>query len=64
MEGLPSVIPKLIVEVLYRVENAEDNLFMWKHTWIQDYFLLAVSCKLRAQTLNKAKVTGRTAAKQ
>ena len=27
MEGLPSVIPKSIVEVLYRLENDEDNLF-------------------------------------
>ena len=27
MEGLPSVIPKSIVEVLNRLENDEDNLF-------------------------------------
>ena len=29
MEGLPSVIPKSIVEVLNRLENDEDNLFSW-----------------------------------
>ena len=63
MEGLPSVIPKSIVEVLNRLENDEDNLFSWKLTRSQDSFSLTVSCKLRAKTPNKAKddsgVTGR-----
>ena len=64
MEGLPSVIPKSIVEVLNRLENDEDNLFSWKLTRSQDKFSLTVSCKLPAKTPNKAKddnkVTGRT----
>ena len=55
MEGLPSVIPKSIVEVLNRLENDEDNLFSWKLTRSQDSFSLTVSCKLRAKTPNKAK---------
>ena len=67
MEGLPSVIPKLIVEVLNRLENDEDNLFSWKLTRSQDKFSLTVSCKLPAKTPNKAKddnkVTGRTTVK-
>ena len=68
MEGLPSVIPKSIVEVLNRLENDEDNLFSWKLARSQDSFSLTVSCKLRAKTPKKAKddsgVTGRTAAKK
>ena len=32
MEGLPSVIPKSIVEVLNRLENDEDNLFLYTIT--------------------------------
>ena len=64
MEGLPSVIPKSIVEVLNRLENDEDNLFSWKLTRSQDKFSLTVSCKLPTKTPNKAKddnkVTGRT----
>ena len=68
MEGLPSVIPKSIVEVLNRLENDEDNLFSWKLTRSQDSFSLTVSCKLRAKTPNKAKDdsgdTGRTAVKK
>ena len=68
MEGLPSVIPKLIVKVLNRLENDEDNQFSWKLTQSQDKFSLTVSCKLRAKTPNKAKddnkVTGRTTAKK
>ena len=68
MEGLPSVIPKSIVEVLNRLENDEDNLFWWKLTRSQDSFSLTVSCKLRAKTPNKAKddsgVTGRTTVKK
>ena len=40
MEGLPSVIPKSIVEVLNRLENDEDNLFSWKLTRSQDKFSL------------------------
>ena len=64
MEGLPSVIPKSIVEVLNRLENDEDNLISWKLTRSQDKFSLTVSCKLPAKTPNKAKdgnkVTGRT----
>ena len=67
MEGLPSVIAKSIVEVLNRLENNEDNLFSWKFTRSQYKFSLTVSCKLRAQTPNKAKdhnkVTGRTTVK-
>ena len=67
MEGWPSVIPKLIVEVLNRLENDEDNLFSWKLMRSQDKFSLTVSCKLRAKTPNKAKddnkVTGRTTGK-
>ena len=66
MEGLPSVIPKLIIEVLNRLENDEDNLFSWKLTRSQDKFSLTVSCKLRAKTHNKAKdnkVTGCTTGK-
>ena len=67
MEGLPSVIPKSIAEVLNRLENDEDNLFTWKLTRSQDKFSLAVSCKLRAKTPNKAKddnkVAGRTTVK-
>ena len=67
MEGLPSVIPKSIVEVLNRLENDEDNLFSWKLTWSQDEFSLTVSCKLPAKTPNKTmddnKVTGRTTVK-
>ena len=67
MEGLHSVIPKLIVEVLNRLENDEDNLFLWKLTSSQDKFSLTVSCKLCAKTPNKAKdnnkVTGRTTVK-
>ena len=67
MEGLPSVIPKSIVEVLNRLENDEDNLFSWKLTRSQDKFSLTVSCKLPAKTPNKAKddnkVTGRTTVK-
>ena len=31
MEGLPSVIPKSIVEVLNRLKNDKDNLFSWTH---------------------------------
>ena len=68
MEGLPSVIPKSIVEVLNRLENNEDNLFSWKLTRSQDSFSLTVSCKLHAKTPNKAKdnsrVTGHTTAKK
>ena len=68
MEGLPSVIPKSIVEVLNRLENDEDNLFSWKLMRSQDKFSLTVSCKLPAKTPNKAKddngVTGRTTAKK
>ena len=64
MEGLLSVIPKSIVEVLNRLENDEDNIFSWKLTRSQDKFSLTVSCKLPAKTPNKAKddnkVTGRT----
>ena len=67
MEGLPSVIPKSIVEVLNRLENDEDNLFSWKLTQSQDKFSITVSCKLLAKTPNKAKdhnkVTGRTTVK-
>ena len=67
IEGLPSFIPKSIVEVLNRLENDEDNLFSWKLTRSQDKFSLTVSCKLRAKTPNKAKddnkVTGRTSVK-
>ena len=67
MEGLPSVIPKSIVEVLNRLENDEDNLFSWKLTRSQDKFSLTVSCKLPAKTPNKAKddnkVTGHTTVK-
>ena len=67
MIGLPSVIPKSIVEVLNRLENDEDNLFSWKLTRSQDKFSLTVSCKLPAKTPNKAKddnkVTGRTTVK-
>ena len=67
MEGLPSVIPKSIVEVLNRLENDEYNLFSWKLTRSQDKFSLTVSCKLPAKTPNKAKsdnkVTGRTTVK-
>ena len=67
MEGLLSVIPKSIVEVLNRLENDEDNLFSWKLTRSQDKFSLTVSCKLHAKTPNKAKdnnkVTGRTTGK-
>ena len=68
MEGLPSVIPKSIMEVLNRLENDEGNLFSWKLTRSQDSFSLTVSCKLCAKTSNKAKddsgVTGRTTAKK
>ena len=60
MEGLPSFIPKSIVEVLIRLENDEDNLFSWKLS-------LTVSCKFCAKTPNKAKddnnVTRRTTVK-
>ena len=67
MEGLPSVKPKSIVEVLNRLENDEDNLFSCKLTRSQDKFSLTVSCKLPAKTPNKAKddnkVTGRTTVK-
>ena len=55
MEGLPSVIPKSIVEVLNRLEIDENNLFSWKLTRSQDKFSLTVSCKLPAKTPNKAK---------
>ena len=41
MEGLLSVIPKSIVEVLNRLENDEDNLFSWKLTRSQDKFSVA-----------------------
>ena len=68
MEGLSSVIPKSIVEVLNRLENDEDNLFSQKLTRSQDFFSLTVSCKLSAKTPNKTKddsgVTGRTTAKK
>ena len=68
MEGLPSVLPKSILEVLNRLENDEDNLFSWNLTQSQDSFSLTVSCKLSAKTPNKAKddsgVTGRTTAKK
>ena len=67
MEGLPSVIPKSIVEVLNRLENNEDNLLSWKLMRRQDKFSLTVSCKYPAKTPNKAKddnkVTGRTTVK-
>ena len=67
MEGLPSVIPKSIVEVLNNLENDEDNLFLWKLTQSQDKFSLTVNCKLPAKTPNKAKdynkVTRRTTVK-
>ena len=67
MEGLRSVIPKSIMEVLNRLENDEDNLLSWQLTLSQDKFSLTVSCKLRAKTPNKAKddnkVTGRTTGK-
>ena len=67
MEGLSSVIPKSIMEVLNRLENDEVNLFSWKLTQSQDKFSLTVSCKLPAKTLNKAKdnnkVTERTTVK-
>ena len=68
MEGLPSVIPKSILEVLNRLENDEDNLFSWTLTRSQDSFSLTVSCKLCAKTPHKAKddsgVTGRTTVKK
>ena len=67
MEGLPSVIPKSIVEVLNRLKNDKDNLFSWKLTRSQDKFSSTVSCKLPAKTPNKAKddnkVTGRITVK-
>ena len=67
MEGLPSVVMKLILEVLKRLENNEDNLFLWKLTGSPDSFSLTVSCKLCAKTPNKAKdnsgVTGHTSVK-
>ena len=59
MEGLPSVIPKSIVEVLNRLENDEDNLFSWKLTRSQDKFSLTVSCKLPAKTFHKPRTTTR-----
>ena len=67
MEGLPSVIPKSIVEVLNRLENNKDNLLSWKLMRSQDKFSLTVSCKHTAETPNKAKednkVTGCTTVK-
>ena len=43
MEGLPSIIPKSIVEVLNRLENDEDKLFSWQLTRSQDTFSLTDS---------------------
>ena len=43
------------MKVLNRLENDEDNILSWKLTRSQDSFSLTVSCKLRAQTPNKAK---------
>lgn len=66
MEGLPCVIPKLIVEVLNRLENDEDHQFCWKLSKSSEKFTLSISCKLDnssvgAKTQNKDKVekTGR-----
>ena len=68
MEGLSSVIPKSIVEVLNRLDNDEDNLFTWKLMRSQDSFSLTVSYKLLAKTPNEAKddseITGHTTAKK
>ena len=57
MEGLPSVTPKLMVEVLNRLENDVDNLFSWKLTQSQDSFSLTVSCKLRTKLPTKPRTT-------
>ena len=63
MNGLPSVIPNSITEVLNRLENEQDNRFSWKRTRSLDSLSLTVRCKFRARTSNKAKdnseVTGR-----
>ena len=65
MDGLPSVIPNSITEVLNRLENDEDNQFSWKLTRSLDSLSLTVRCKFRAKTSNKAEddseVTGRGA---
>ena len=70
MDALPNIIPKSIIEVLNRLENDEDNRYLWKLTWNQDSLSLnvtLVSCKLSAKTPNKAmddsEVAGRATVK-
>ena len=70
MDALPNIIPKSIIEVLNRLENDEDNRYLWKLMRNWDSLSLTVthvSCKLFAKTPNKAKdnseVAGRATVK-
>ena len=55
MEGLPSAISKLTVEVLNR-QYDEDNLFSWKLTWSRTSFSLPSFVNLNTNA-GKEKVT-------
>ena len=55
MDELPNIIPKSIVEVLNRLENGEDNRFLWKLSRKKNSLSLTVSCSLRAKNPNKDK---------
>ena len=57
MEGLPSVIPKSIVEVQNRLENDEDNLFSWKLMRSQDKPIWSPYCKAQIQQVEKVQRT-------
>ena len=59
MEGLPSVIPKSVVEVLNRLENDEDNLSSWKLTRSQGKFLLTQLQTSRQNSPTKPRTTAR-----
>ena len=68
MDALPNIISNSIVEVLYRLENDEDNQFLWKLSRNMDSMTLTISCSLCTKTPNKDKdgnseVTGRVTAK-
>ena len=58
MDALSNIIPKSIIEVLNRLENDEDNRYLWKLMRNQDslsFTVTLVRCKLSAKTPNKAK---------
>ena len=55
MDAQPSIIPKSILKALNRLENDENNRYLWKLTQNRDYLSLLVSCKLCAKTPNLGK---------